>query len=142
MVTPSEKLNNEFNQEDINDAQENGEQMPTDTEQTPVDNPETTVPPAPPIEPTSPVETELPNDFNPNVYLSGVAGDERYRGLNLLMGYFVGQRLSLISVRGRLWDWNPLNQPPLPLPWLMTYIKDNWNRWFQYHQQHTWRPSA
>ncbi|MCK4782143.1 MAG: hypothetical protein KAV87_00220, partial [Desulfobacteraceae bacterium] len=112
MTTPDEQFNNS-----TKDSPTNDDPMSINTnEQGPIDSPETTVPPAPPIEPTPPVETELTDDFNPNVYLGGVAGDERYRGLNLLMGHFVGQRLSLISVRGRLWDWNQLNKPPLPLP--------------------------
>ena len=87
--------------------------------------------------PTPPDESDLLADFDPDDYKKGVSGDERYRILDLYLGYLCSTDIKYdqVKIRGILARWDEKNHPPLGFYVIKDYVKANSTRWLQYHHR-------
>jgi len=76
--------------------------------------------------------------FDPEDYKDGVEGDERYRVLDLYVGYLVGTPLGKDSLKLRLKvaSWNRKNRPPLGDQVVRELVKSSMDKWRRYHYLH------
>jgi hypothetical protein len=108
-----------------------------------LENPVSAESPTLPTEPTTPVEADPLEGFNPDVFKGGLEGDERYRILDLYLGYLAGQKTDYETIKTRsvLTEWDKSNRPPLGIAAIHAYVKANYTRWLRYHYLHhtgTW----
>ena len=153
MTSSNEKLNNDSEQELTNDIVINSDPAPIDDNPAPVDEAEVTateaIPSQPsesptlPIEPLPHVEPDLLFGFDPDDYKDSVEGEDRYRILDLYLGYLCGKphNYDKIKIRSLLEPWDRANRPPLGIKEIWAYIKANHAKWLRYHYIHrtgTW----
>ncbi len=136
MTMPNEQLNNEHNQWLSDETPEDPNQLPANVSQAPIDSLESAKPQmSPPVESIQQVEVDPLEGFNPDDYKAGLEGDERYRILDLLMGYLVGRNPSddPIKLRHALVKWDNSNRPPLGIMAIHAHIKANHTKWCRHH---------
>jgi len=141
MSTSDKQLNNEPTMDEVTSAQVepevDGDILHTDG------GIETTAPLAPSTPLTKSIEPNPLEGFNPDDYKNGVEGDERYRILDLYLGFLVGEyEYDLLKIRSQLVLWDEHNRPPIGIMAIHAYIKANLTRWAHYHFIHktgTWQ---
>ena len=112
-----------------------------DDDQPTMDNPENPIlaeSPTLQTELTTPVEVDPLEGFNPDDYQDGLEGDERYRILDLYLGYLCGQPFNQdqIKIRSLLVEWDNNNRPPLGIKEIWAHIKANHTKWLRHHYLH------
>ena len=94
-----------------------------------------------PIAPVIPAEHDLLEGFDPAKYGKGVSGDNRFRILNLYMGYLMRNHqkdLTYDKVKLRIdldW-WDRKNKPPIGTMKIWAYVKANYDRWLEYNRSY------
>ena len=152
MTTPSQQFNSNPNQEVPEDITVNPDPVPADGDTVPIDDAEVAAAdttPSPPAEPNWQTEADPETDpldgFSPDNFKDGVEGDERYRILDLYVGYLAGTDLKIdpIKLRHAVVKWDDHNRPPLGVMEIHAYIKANLDKWLRHHYLHktgTWTP--
>lgn len=81
------------------------------------------------------VEADLLEGFNPDNYKDGVEADERFRILDLYLGWLSGQLVEYdpLKIRLLLVKWNEKNKPPLDFLEIRNHVKANYDKWVRYH---------
>jgi len=103
-----------------------------------MDNPENTILAESATLPTefiAPEELDPLEGFDPDDYKDGVEGDERYRIIDLYLGYLCGKpyNYDTVKIRSKLVEWDEANRPPLGIMEIHAHIKANHAKWLHHH---------